>query len=68
MVETLYLSEESTIFYYFSVKDRIIAHTNDDLETIDAVSCYDGFNTFKQLQDNEIQRLKENNQLSWYIH
>ena len=46
----------------------IISHTNDDLETIDAVSCYDGFNTFKQLQDNEIQRLKENNQLSWYIH
>ena len=46
----------------------IIAHTNDDLETIDAVSCYDGFNTFKKLQDNEIQRLKENNQLSWYIH
>ena len=24
MVETLYLSEESTIFYYFSVKDRIV--------------------------------------------
>ena len=46
----------------------IIAHTNDDLETIDAVSCYDDFNTFKKLQDNEIQRLKENNQLSWYIH
>ena len=46
----------------------IISHTNDDLETIDAVSCYDGFNTFKQLQDDEIQRLKENNQLSWYIH
>ena len=46
----------------------IIAHTNDDLETIDTVSCYDDFNTFKQLQDNEIQRLKENNQLSWYIH
>ena len=46
----------------------IIAHTNDDLETIDAVSCYDDFNTFKQLQDNEIQRLKENSQLSWYIH
>ena len=46
----------------------IIAHTNDDLETIDTVSCYDDFNTFKKLQDNEIQRLKENNQLSWYIH
>ena len=46
----------------------IISHTNDDLETIDAVSCYDGFNTFKQLQDDEIQRLKDNNQLSWYIH
>lgn len=46
----------------------IIAHTNDDLETIDAVSCYDDFNTFKKLQDDEIQRLKENNQLSWYIH
>ena len=46
----------------------IIAHTNDDLETIDAVSCYDDFNSFKKLQDNEIQRLKENNQLSWYIH
>ena len=46
----------------------IIAHTNDDLETIDAVSCYDGFNTFKQLQDNEIQRLKDSSQLSWYIH
>ena len=46
----------------------IIAHTNDDLETIDAVSCYDDFNTFKQLQDNEIQRLKDISQLSWYIH
>ena len=68
MVEPLYSSEESTIFYDFSVKDRIIAHTNDDLETIDAVSCYDDFNTFKQLQDNEIQRLKDISQLSWYIH
>ena len=46
----------------------IIAHTNDDLETIDEVSCYDDFNTFKKLQDNEIQRLKDNKQLSWYIH
>ena len=46
----------------------IIAHTNDDLETIDEVSCYDDFNTFKKLQDNEIQRLKDNNKLSWYIH
>ena len=46
----------------------IIAHTNDDLKTIDEVICYDGFSTFKQLQDNEIQRLKDNNQLSWYIH
>ena len=46
----------------------IIAHTNDDLETIDEVSCYDDFNTFKKLQDNEIQRLKDNKQLGWYIH
>ena len=46
----------------------IIAHTNDDLETIDEVSCYDDFDTFKKLQDKEIQRLKDNRQLSWYIH
>ena len=45
----------------------IIAHTNDDLETIDVISCYDEFNSFKQLQDIEIQRLKDNKQLNWYI-
>lgn len=45
----------------------IIAHTNDDLETINVISCYDDFNTFKQLQDKEIQRLKDKNQLGWYI-
>ena len=31
MVEPLYSSEESTIFYYFSVKDRIIEHNYDYL-------------------------------------
>ena len=46
----------------------IIAHTNDDLETIDVVSCYDEFNTFKQFQDEEIQRLRDTKQLSWYIN
>ena len=45
----------------------IIAHTNDDLESINVVSCYDEFSSFKQLQDIEIQRLKDTNQLSWYI-
>ena len=45
----------------------IIAHTNDDLETIDVVSCYDEFSSFKQLQDIEIQRLRDTKQLSWYI-
>ena len=45
----------------------IIAHTNDDLETIDVISCYDEFNSFKQLQDIEIHRLKDNKQLNWYI-
>lgn len=46
----------------------IIAHTNVDLETIDVVSCYDGFSLFKQLQDNEIQRLRDTKQLSWYVN
>ncbi len=46
----------------------IIAHVNDDLETINAISCLNDFNHFKQLQDNEINRLKQNNQLSWYIN
>ena len=60
--------DEGTIVQRDLLSAYIIAHTNDDLETIDAVSCYDDFNTFKQLQDNEIQRLKDNNQLGWYIH
>ncbi len=45
----------------------IIAHTNDDLETINVISCLDDFSSFKKLQDKEIQRLKDTNQLSWYI-
>lgn len=45
----------------------IIAHTNDDLETINIITCLNDFDTFKQLQDKEIQRLKDNHQLSWYI-
>ena len=45
----------------------IIAHTNNDLETINTITCLNDFDTFKQLQDKEIQRLKDNHQLSWYI-
>ena len=45
----------------------IIAHTNDDLESINAVKCFNDFNSFKEAQDKEVQRLKDNNQLSWYI-
>ena len=45
----------------------IIANTNNDLETINTITCLNDFDTFKQLQDKEIQRLKDNHQLSWYI-
>ena len=58
---------ETTIVQRDLLSAYIIAHTNDDLETIDIVSCYDEFSSFKQLQDIEIQRLKDTNQLSWYI-
>ena len=60
--------DEKTIVQRDLLSAYIIAHTNDDLETINKVTCYDDFDTFKQLQDNEIQRLKDNCQLSWYIH
>ena len=59
--------DETTIVQRDLLSAYIIAHTNDDLETINVISCYDGFNTFKQLQDNEIQRLRNTNGLSWYI-
>lgn len=59
--------DEGTIVQRDLLSAYIIAHTNDDLETINTVSCYDDFDTFKKLQDNEIQRLKDSNQLSWYI-
>ena len=45
----------------------IIAHTNDDSETIDVISCCDEFDSFKQFQDIEMQRLKDAKQFSWYI-
>lgn len=45
----------------------IIAHTNDDLQSINVISCLDDFSSFKKLQDKEMQRLKDTNQLSWYI-
>lgn len=59
--------DETTIVQRDLLSAYIIAHTNDDLETINVISCYGDFNTFKQLQDNEIQRLKDTNSLSWYI-
>ena len=60
--------DETTIVQRDLLSAYIIAHTNDDLETINVISCYDDFNTFKQLQDREIQRLKDTSQLSWYIN
>ena len=59
--------DETTIVQRDLLSAYIIAHTNDDLETINVISCYEDFNTFKQLQDNEIQRLRDTSQLSWYI-
>ena len=60
--------DETTIVQRDLLSAYIIAHTSDDLETINVISCLNDFNSFKQLQDREIQRLKDNNQLSWYIN
>ena len=59
--------DETTIVQRDLLSAYIIAHTNDDLESINVVSCLNDFNSFKRLQDIEIQRLKDTNQLSWYI-
>ena len=59
--------DETTIVQRDLLSAYIIAHTNDDLETKNVISCLNDFNTFKQLQDNEIQRLRDTSQLSWYI-
>lgn len=45
----------------------ILEHTNSDLESINRTSCREDFNRFLDLQNREIQRLKENGQLSWYL-
>lgn len=60
--------EEKIIVQRDLLSAYIIAHTNDDLETINTTTSYDDFTLFKQLQDQEIQRLRNANQLSWYIN
>ncbi len=60
--------DDETIVQRDLLSAYIIAHTNDDLESINALTCYDDFNNFKQLQDEEVQRLRNSNQLSWYIN
>lgn len=46
----------------------VIAHTNDNLDSIDKEKCLEDFDRFCELQNIEIQNLKKNNQLSWYIN
>ena len=45
----------------------ILEHTNSDLKSINRTSCREDFDRFLDLQNKEIQRLKENGQLSWYL-
>lgn len=45
----------------------IIAHTNKNLRSINKKSCKRDFAKFKKLQDQELDYLRQNNQLSWYI-
>lgn len=45
----------------------ILANTNSSLASINKKKCLQGFDNFKRLQDSEIQRLQQNNQLMWYV-
>ena len=45
----------------------ILSNTNSSLASINKRKCLQGFDNFKHLQDSEIQRLQQNNQLMWYI-
>ena len=45
----------------------ILEHTNSDLESINRTLCRGDFDRFLDLQNKEIQRLKANDQLSWYL-
>lgn len=45
----------------------ILEHTNSDFRSINRTSCREDFDRFLDLQNTEIKRLKENDQLSWYL-
>lgn len=68
LVDRMIQLDDNVIVQRDMLSAYVIAHTTDKLDSIDKTSCLEDFERFWKLQDLEIQNLKENNQLGWYIH
>lgn len=68
LVDRMFQLDDNVIVQRDMLSAYVIAHTTDKLDSIDKTSCLEDFERFWELQDLEIQNLKENNQLGWYIH
>ena len=45
----------------------VISHTDKSLKKIRKRECRDNFERYKELQDRQIEQMKKENQLRWYI-